>query len=114
MHLVVGEATRDGLLDSYQQCIALAAVPQKYKKDAGKLNKKVWEILSNATLWKFIYIDDSGNLYTSKDFTLTLPSYDSDELYLIFRCFHHIVQSCFEASPPPSPEKQEGGLSGSW
>jgi hypothetical protein len=105
VHLVACEAKRDGLEENFWQCVAQAAALHKARKVAGKVNKKVWGILSNATLWKFIYIDDSGNLYTSKDFTLTLRRYDIDEVHQIFRCIHHIVKSCFEASPPPSPER---------
>ena len=105
VHLIAGEAMRDGLEENFWQCVAQAAALHKARKDAGKKNKKVWGILSNATSWRFFNIDDSGCLHVSKDFTLTLRRYKSDEVNRIFRCIHYIVKSCFEASPPPSPEK---------
>ena len=105
VHLVAAEAKHDGLDDNYWQCVAQAAALHKSRKEAGKVNKNVWGILSNAALWRFIFIDDSGNRYTSKDLTLTLHEYDRDEVHTIYRCIHRIIKSCFDASPPPSPEK---------
>jgi hypothetical protein len=105
VHLVAAEAKRDGLDDNYWQCVAQVAALHKSRKAAEKKSKKVWGILSNASLWRFMFIDDSGNLFTSKDLTLTLYEYDLDEVHTIYQCIYRIVKSCFDASPPSSPER---------
>ena len=65
VHLVAVEAkTSIGDQDLWQ-CVAEAASLYKTRVDAGKANKRVWGILSNAETWKFIFIDEAGLLWRS-------------------------------------------------
>jgi hypothetical protein len=67
----------------------------------------VWGILSNATFWRFIFIDEHGELSTSRDYQPGLCLYDENQVLAIYLVIHHILKSCIEASPPPSkPEKK--------
>jgi hypothetical protein len=105
-HLVAAEAKRDWPEESYWQCIVQTAALHKSRKDANKKNRRVWGILSNAIFWKFLFIDEAGQLWTSADFHLGLRGYDEDEVLAVYRVIYHIVKSCNEACPPSAPEKK--------
>ena len=103
-HLIVAEAKRDWPNESFWQCVAQTAALYKARKDARKRVCKVWGILSNAELWRFIHIDESGQLHATKPLYLNIGAYDEREVLTIYRHIYHIVQAAFDASPPPSPE----------
>jgi hypothetical protein len=44
--------------------------------DAGKVSRRVWGILSNAEMWKFIFIDENELLWQSGAFIMDLCSYE--------------------------------------
>lgn len=74
------------------------------RKDANKEKCSVWGVLSNATTWKFIYIDEDGKLWRSNDFLLNIRSYKEDQILPIYQFLYYIVKCCFEAcTPTPSP-----------
>ncbi len=106
LHLIAAEAKRDWPEESYWQCIAQTAALHMSRKEAGKRNRRVWGILSNATFWRFLFIDEAGQLWTSGDFQLDLRSYDDDQVLPVYRVIYYIVKSCNEASPPSMPEKK--------
>ena len=104
-HLLVAEAKRDWPNESFWQCVAQTAALYKARKDARKRVCKVWGILSNAELWRFIHIDESGQLHATKPLYLNIGAYDEREILTIYRHIYHIVNAAFNASPPPSPEE---------
>ena len=103
VHLVAVEAkTSIGEQDLWQ-CVAEAASLYKTRVDAGKANKRVWGILSNAKQWQFVLIDEDGLLWQSEEFLLDLRSYDESKVLQVYRMVHYIVKCCHEAcTPPPS------------
>ena len=103
VHLVAVEAkTSIGEQDLWQ-CVAEAASLYKTRVDAGKANKRVWGILSNAKQWQFVLIDEDGLLWQSEEFLLDLRSYDESKVLQVYRIVHYIVKCCHEAcTPPPS------------
>ncbi|KAI8849658.1 hypothetical protein BC829DRAFT_416698 [Chytridium lagenaria] len=103
VHLVAVEAkTSIGEQDLWQ-CVAEAASLYKIRVDAGKANKRVWGILSNAKQWQFVLIDEVGFLWQSEDFIMDLRSYDESKVLQVYRIVHYIVRCCHEAcTPPPS------------
>ena len=103
VHLVAVEAkTSIGDQDLWQ-CVAEAASLYKTRVDAGKANKRVWGILSNAKQWQFVLIDEDGLLWQSEEFLLDLRSYDESKVLQVDRIVHYIVKCCHEAcTPPPS------------
>ncbi|KAJ3095388.1 hypothetical protein HDU96_001192 [Phlyctochytrium bullatum] len=103
VHLVAVEAkTSIGEQDLWQ-CVAEAASLYKIRVDAGKVSNRVWGILSNAEMWKFIFIDENGLLWQSGAFIMDLRSYDEPQVLQVYRIVHYIVKCCHEAcTPPPS------------
>ena len=103
VHLVAVEAkTSIGEQDLWQ-CVAEAASLYKTRVDAGKANKRVWGILSNAEVWQFVLIDEDGLLWQSDKFLLDLRSYDESKVLQVYRMVYYIVKCCHEAcTPPPS------------
>jgi hypothetical protein len=98
LHLVVTEAKNSSFdHDDLWQCVAQTATLYKSKKDAGKANCAVWGVLSNAENWKFIHIDEDGNLWRSKEFLLELSTYNQDQVLLIYRLLHYLVKCCYES-----------------
>jgi len=103
VHLVAVEAkTSIGEQDLWQ-CVAEAASLYKTRVDAGKANKRVWGILSNAEVWQFVLIDEDGLLWQSDKFLLDLRSYYEEKVLQVYRMVYYIVKCCHEAcTPPPS------------
>jgi hypothetical protein len=66
------------------------------------LYNNVWGVLINATLWKFIYIDEDGNLWRSKEYLLEIRFYDEQQVLLVYRLLYLIVSCCFKAITPHS------------
>ena len=98
LHLVAVETKPKKMEeDDLWQCVAEAATLYKTRKDAGKSKCSVWGVLSNASLWQFIYIDEDGKLWRSKEYLLNLRSYDEEQVTFIYRMLHFVVKCCFEA-----------------
>ncbi len=57
-------------------------------------------VISNATNWIFIRIDESGQLWRSKKVILNIPSYYSDEVDTVYRMLYHVVKCCYDACTP--------------
>ncbi|KAJ3399657.1 hypothetical protein HDU80_007702 [Chytriomyces hyalinus] len=85
------------------RCIAEAAALYRIRKDAGKRNCNVWGIRSNATLWKFVHIDNGGQVWVSEDFIYEVLFSSEAELLRVYRFLHHIMKACFEAATPVTP-----------
>jgi hypothetical protein len=102
-HLVVMQIREDEREEDWeQQCIPEVASLHKNRVDAGKVNTKVWGILSNATHWKFFFIDESHFLWQSDEFSLNISTYVESKMLHIYRLVHYIVKCCYEANTLPS------------
>ena len=105
LHLVAIEAKNSSMDDEdLWQCVAETATLYKSRKDAGKAKCAVWGVLSNATDWKFIHIDEDGKLWRSEKYLLNLRSYNQIQVLVIYRLLHYVVKCCYESSTPnPTP-----------
>ncbi|KAJ3271404.1 hypothetical protein HDV01_006691 [Terramyces sp. JEL0728] len=104
LHLIAFEARTEFGEKDLWQCVAETATLYKSRKDANKKKCSVWGVLSNATTWKFIYIDEDGKLWRSNDFLLNIRSYREDQILPIYQFLYYIVKCCFEAcTPTPTP-----------
>ena len=70
----------------YWQYVAQVAALYKSRKDACKEKCRVWGIISNATHWKFISINDQGQLSESKEYVIELYTYGK-EAEFVYRLF---------------------------
>ena len=103
IHLIAVEAKVSIGHPDLWQCVAEAASLYKIRVDAGKAKKSVWGVLSNAELWRFIFIDEDGLLWQSEDLTMSLRRYDESKVLPVYRMVHYIVKQCHQAcTPPPS------------
>ncbi|KAI3634380.1 hypothetical protein MIR68_007984 [Amoeboaphelidium protococcarum] len=111
-HLVVHQARKEFPEESVQQCVAEAAAIYKNRKDASKVNPRVWGICSNATLWKFIHIDNDGLLYESDLFVLNRSDsgLEREDLMKIYRIIHHIILNAYLSSPTTTPHQSSHDL----
>jgi len=101
LHLVAIEAKNSSMdEDDFWQCVAETATLFKSRKDAKKFNCRVWGVLSNASHWKFVYIDDAGDLYRSSEYLLELRSYEEKSVSRIYRMLHYVVKCCYESRTP--------------
>jgi hypothetical protein len=98
MHLVVFETKRSDFdCEKWWQCIAQTAALHKILKDAKEANTYAWRVISDATGWKFLLVDQEGKLWRTKMFLLSLRFYDEDQVLLIYCYLHYIMKQCFEA-----------------
>ena len=110
LHLVAIEAKNSSLDENdLWQCVAETATLYKSRKDAGKAKCAVWGVLSNATDWKFIHIDEGGKLWRSEKYLLNLRSYNQDQVLFIYRLLHYVVKCCYESCTPNSTPASSSG-----
>jgi hypothetical protein len=102
LHMVALEAKTSFGNDDLWQCVAETATLYKSRKDAKKEKCSVWGVLSNATNWKFVYIDEDGNLWRSKEYLLEIRFYDEQQVLLLYRVLYFIMSCCFKAITPHS------------
>jgi hypothetical protein len=112
LHLVAIEAKNSSMdEDDLWQCVAETATLYKSRIDAKKSKCSVWGVLSNATDWKFIYIDEDGKLWRTDKYLLNLRSYNEQQVTFIYRMLHFVVKRCFEAcTPNPTPTSSSAHL----
>jgi hypothetical protein len=110
-HLIVFEAKKDWPNESIWQCVAEAATLHKTRKEKKKTNSRVWGILSNGNNWKFIHIDNDGQLFQSGQYVLDIPNnWIESEITTIYRIIHHIVQQAYLSSPTTAPNQSTEDL----
>ncbi|KAI3657446.1 hypothetical protein MP638_002258 [Amoeboaphelidium occidentale] len=107
-HIIAVEAKKAWDEDDVWQCIAEAAALFRTRKDAKKQNCNVWGICSNASNWKFIYIDNGGQVWASDEFALGIPMVRDEKILVVYRFVHFIVTQCYlcstQTTPVQSPE----------
>jgi hypothetical protein len=102
-HIIAVEAKKAWDEDDVWQCIAEAAALFRTRKDAKKQNCNVWGICSNASKWKFIYIDNGGQLWASDEFALGIPMVRDELILTVYRFVHFIVTQCYLCSTQTTP-----------
>ncbi|KAI9329748.1 hypothetical protein BDR26DRAFT_872147 [Obelidium mucronatum] len=95
-HFVAVEANVAWGSDAFWQCVAEAATLFKVRKDAGKIECRVWGVASNAKSWQFIHIDNSGLMWRSKELSLDLQEYQQDDVSIVYSFLFFVIKSCFE------------------
>ena len=100
---VTVEAKKSQLDNSdFVQCLSEAATLYKARKDAGEMECSVYGVLSNATQWRFILIDNDGKLWKSEVYAIDLLSFDEAQVLFVYRFLHYIVTCCFESADETS------------
>ena len=102
VHVVAVQAKENEDEDDWKLCVAQAASLHKNRVDAYKANTNVWGILSNATNWRFFFIDESSYLWQSDEFFLNLQLYDESKVLHVYQLVHYIVKCCYETNTTPS------------
>ena len=101
-HLVAIEAkvtNKETLL----QCIGECASIHYRRKEAGMRNLCVYGIHSTGSIWKFVYIDENGSLFVSKEYQLNPESYVKEGFDLIYRLVYYVVKQSHINSPRTTP-----------
>jgi len=96
--LIVMEAKNGSFeCDDRCSCIAHIAALHKIRKDAGKTNCSVWGVVSMATKWMYMKLDEDGKLWESDSFWLDLEHYKQEQVFFVYRSLHYIVKSCYNS-----------------
>lgn len=109
-HLVSVEAKLAWERKYIWQCVAECSTLYKTRKDAGKKNCQVWGIVTNASIWVFIYIDQDGHIWESEEYHLGLPYVKTDSILEIYRFVYYLVKCCYQASPPTTPASSSDSM----
>ncbi|KAJ3267898.1 hypothetical protein HDV01_003794, partial [Terramyces sp. JEL0728] len=102
-HLIAVEAKSKFSEEDIYQCVNETAALYKSRKVAGKQNCNSWGIVTNGTNWKFIFIDNGGQLWITKYYILSTFEYKEAQVLNIYRIVHYLVNCCFFASPTTTP-----------
>ena len=101
-HLVAIEAkvtNKETLLQCIGEC---ASIYYRRKKDSIR-NVCVYGIHSTGSIWIFIFIDENGVVSVSKEHRLNAEHYVKDELELIYRLVHYVVNQSYLNSARTTP-----------
>ena len=101
-HLVAIEAkvtNKETLL----QCIGECASIHYRRKEAGMRNLQVYGIHSTGSFWKFVFIDENGSLFVSKEYQLNPENYVKEGFDLIYRLVYYVVKQSHVNSPRTTP-----------
>jgi len=101
-HLVAIEAkvtNKETLL----QCIGECASIHYRRKEAGMRNLQVYGIHSTGSIWKFVFIDENGSLFVSKEYQLNPENYVKEGFDLIYRLVYYVVKQSHVNSPRTTP-----------
>ncbi|KAI8903404.1 hypothetical protein EDD86DRAFT_99118 [Gorgonomyces haynaldii] len=101
-HLVAIEAkvtNRETLL----QCIGECASIHYRRKEAGMGNLKVYGIHSTGSIWKFVFIDENGSLFVSKEYQMNPENYVKEGFDRIYRLVYYVVKQSHINSPRTTP-----------
>jgi hypothetical protein len=102
-HLIAVEAKKNWDDEDVKQCINEAGAIHKARKEEGKGNSKVWGIITNGGLWRFLKIDNDGQVFVTDPYVLNLTTYDEEQLLRVYCLVYHVVKCSFEASPTTTP-----------
>jgi hypothetical protein len=101
-HLVAIEAkvtNKETLL----QCIGECASIHYRRKLATMKNLCVYGIHSTGSFWKFVFIDENGSLFVSKEYQLNPEHYVKEGFDMIYRLVYYVVEKSHINSPRTTP-----------
>ena len=101
-HLVAIEAKVTNK-ETMLQCIGECASIYYQRKKAGMSNLQVYGIHSTGSIWKFIFIDENGSLFVSKEYHLNPENYVKEGFDLIYRLVYYVVKQSHVNSPRTTP-----------
>ena len=108
-HLVAIEAkvtNKETLL----QCIGECASIHYRRKLAGMKNLCVYGIHSTGSFWKFVFIDENGSLFVSKEYQLNPEHYVKEGFDIIYRLVYYVVKQSYLNSPRTTPVSSSTSL----
>jgi hypothetical protein len=85
------------------QCIGECASIHYRRKNDQMTNLKVYGIHSTGSIWKFIFIDENGSVFVSKEYHLNPFEYIQKEFDLIYRLVYYVVNQSHNNSPRTTP-----------
>ena len=101
-HLVAIEAkvtNKETLL----QCIGECASIHYRRKESGMRNLEVYGIHSTGSIWKFVFIDENGSVFVSKEYQLNPENYVKEGFDLIYRLVYYVVKQSHIKSARTTP-----------
>ncbi len=101
-HLVAIEAKKT-VKEALLQCIGECASIHYRRKVANMRHKAVYGIHSTGSSWYFIFIDENGLVYQSKEFKLCVENYVGDEVSLIYSLVHYVIHQSYRLSARTTP-----------
>jgi hypothetical protein len=102
IHLVAIE-TKVTNKETLLQCIGECASIHYRRKLARMKNHCVYGIHSTVSIWKFIFIDEDGSLFVSKEYQLNPEHYVKEGFDLIYRLVYCVVEKSHFNSPHTTP-----------
>ncbi|XJO77625.1 hypothetical protein BDV3_002179 [Batrachochytrium dendrobatidis] len=85
------------------QCIGECASIHYRRKKAEMRNLQVYGIHSTGSIWKFVFIDENGSLFVSKEYQLNPENYVKEGFDLIYRLVYYVVKQSHINSPRTTP-----------
>lgn len=108
-HLVAIEAkvtNKETLL----QCIGECASIHYRRTLAGMKNLCVYGIHSTGSFWNFVFIDENGQLFVSKEYQLNPEHYVKEGFDIIYRLVYYVVKQSYLNSPRTTPVSSSASL----
>lgn len=101
-HLVAIEAKMINT-ESILQCTGECASIHYERKLKKMANTMVYGIHSTGSSWIFIRINEEGQLFQSKTFTLNIEHYVKEQFDTIYQLVHYVVNQSHQNSPRSTP-----------
>ncbi len=101
-HLIAIEAKVTNK-ETMLQCIGECASIHYRRMQTGMQNKCVYGIHSTGSIWKFVFIDENGQLFVSKEYQLNAENYVKDGFDLVYRLVYYVVKQSHLNSPRTTP-----------
>jgi hypothetical protein len=101
-HLIAIEAKVTNK-ETMLQCIGECASIHYRRMQTGMQNKCVYGIHSTGSIWKFVFIDENGQLFVSKEYQLNPEHYVKEGFDIIYRLVYYVVKQSYLNSPRTTP-----------
>jgi hypothetical protein len=93
-HLIAIEAKVTNK-ETMLQCIGECASIHYRRMQTGMQNKCVYGIHSTGSIWKFVFIDENGQLFVSKEYHLNAENNVKDGFDLVYRLVYYVVKESY-------------------
>ena len=101
-HLIAIEAKMSNT-ETLLQCVGECASIHYSRKRKKMKNLCVYGIHSTGSAWKFVFIDETGSLFVSKEYLLNSEVYVKEGFDHIYRLVYYVVKQSHTNSPRTSP-----------